>query len=448
MTTSSINRLLRVDRWPAWAQHLWHCSVVYIQDVERTDLLKQASAMAYTTLFSLVPSIAAVFTLLGLFLPLLGNHADLLDSARQFLFKNLATGSGTQVVEYLEKFTASLNLKSIGMSAFIMLLFTLIMLLQQIEGALNRIWLVSNGRPMHMRFIYFWLFLTLGMLGLSVVIGLSTKNAFTTLLTKKTLAVADSADDIPIIAMTSSWLAGCAIFFLIYKVVPNCFVKNKSAGRGALLAGTAFYTLSKVYTLYVSKGTNYKSVYGTLAAMPIFLLWMYVCWVILLAGALFAWRWQTGFPNRSESKSIEAATTNIEKTRNHTIRTRLPLLTLLTIYGRFADGSGEGISTSEMVSKFHLPHAWIHEAIDVLRDFGLVVVGQPAKLSLGINDNERWFPTQPAEKVTMERFFTMLSAPVDEWFEQWEGDISDELKRLVFKSGTELHKRTVAELIA
>ena len=356
--------------------------------------------MAYTTLFSLVPSIAAVFALLGLFLPLLGNHADLLDSAKQFLFRNLATGSGTQVVEYLEKFIAGLNLKSIGMSAFVGLLFTLVLLLQQIEGALNRIWLVSNGRPMHMRFIYFWLFLTLGMLGLSVVIGLSTKNAFTTLLTQKTLAVADSADDIPIISMASSWLAGCAIFFLVYKVVPNCFVKNKAAGRGALVAGTAFYALSKIYTIYVSKFANYKSVYGTLAAMPIFLMWIYVCWVILLAGALFAWRWQTGFPHRNESKSIEAATTSIEKTRNHTIRTRLPLLTLLTIYGRFADGSGEGISTSEMVSKFHLPHAWIHEAVEALRDFGLVVIAHPAKLSLGMTDNERWFPTQPAEKVT------------------------------------------------
>lgn len=435
MTTSSIKRLMRTERWPAWAQELCHCTLVYVHDVERTDLLKQASAMAYTTLFSLVPSIAAVFTLLGLFLPLLGNHGDLLDSARQFLFKNLATGSGTQVVEYLEKFIAGLNLKTIGVTAFVFLLVTLVSLLKQIEEALNRIWLVSDARPLIMRFIYFWLFLTLGMLGLSILIGLSAKLSFATLLTKKTLAVADSADDIPVIAMTFSWLAGCAVFYLVYKIVPNCFVKNKSAVRGALLAGTLFYILSKFYTLYVSKYANYKSVYGTLAAFPIFLMWIYVCWVIVLAGALFAWRWQQGFPSLRESKTIEAATTNMERMRNHQIRTHLPFLTLLTIYQRFLQGTGQGISTSDLVTQFHLPYVWIHESVEVLRELNLVLLGKPSGILMAGSDNERWFPTQPPENVSTERFAAMLSQPLDQWFESWDSDVPENIKELVFKNG-------------
>lgn len=447
MTTSSISRLMKTDRWPAWAQQLWHSGIIYWQDVERTDLTKQASAMAYTTLFSLVPSIAAVFTLLGLFLPLLGGHADLLDTARQFILRNLATGSGTQVIEYLEKFIAGLNLKSIGTWAFALLLVTLVLLLKQIEEALNRIWLVSEGRPMLTRFIYFWLFMTLGMLGLSILIGLSTKYSFTTLITQKTLAVADSADDIPFIAMTMNWLVGCGIFFLVYKVVPNCFVHNKAALRGAFLAGTLFYILSKLYTVYVSKYANYKNVYGTLAAMPIFLLWIYVCWVILLAGALFAWRWQTGFPSLRESKTIEAATTNSEKNRNHEIRTRLPFLTLLTIYAKFSDGSGEGISTSELVTKFRLPHSWVYESVDLLRELGLVLLGKPASITLTGRDTERWFPTQPANAVGMERFKAMLDAPLDQWFESWDSELSDDVKQLVFKNGKDLSGKTVGDLI-
>ena len=118
--------------------------------------------MAYVTLFSLVPSLAAVFTLLGLFLPILGEHSNLMDMARQFLFKNLATGSGTSVIEYLDRYIAGLNLKRIGMSAFAGLIVTLIILLRQIEEALNRIWMVHKARTMMTRFIYFWLFLVGG----------------------------------------------------------------------------------------------------------------------------------------------------------------------------------------------------------------------------------------------------------------------------------------------
>lgn len=446
MTESSIKRFLSRDHWPLWAKKSHHYVTVYIKDMERSNLLKQASAMAYTTLFSLVPSLAAVFTLLGLFLPVLGSHSSLLDDARQFVFKNLATGSGTQVIEYLESFIAGLNLKKIGMSAFVGLLITLVLLLRQIEEALNSIWLVTTPRPMVKRFIYFWLFLTLGMFALSVVIGLTTSYSFTALLTKKTLAVADRADDIPIFSMTSSWLVGCFVFFFIYKIVPNCQVKNKPAVRGALLAGTLFYILGKLYTIYVGNFASYKSVYGTLAALPIFLLWLYVCWLILLAGALFAWRIQTGFPSREQDKTVETAKTQIEHLRNHAIRKRLPLLTLIAIHMKFADGSGEGISTDELVAKFKLPHAWIHQATELLQDLKLIVIGSFTN-NVDTGEGERWFPTNPSQSVSIAQFEEKLNSPLNEWVDAWTPEIPEDIKQLLVNEKALSPKATLASLI-
>ncbi|MCX6116754.1 MAG: YihY family inner membrane protein [Proteobacteria bacterium] len=432
MTESYIKRYFAYEKWPSWAKKYYHHTNIYFQDVQRSDLTKQASAMAYITLFSLVPSLAALFTLLGLFLPVLGSNAGLLDDARQFLFKYLATGSGTQVVSYLESFIAGLNLKKIGMSAFVGLLFTLVMLLRQIEDALNRIWLVTVARPMVTRFIYFWLFITLGMFGIAVVLGLSTSYSITTLITKKTLAVADHADSIPIISIAFSWLLNCLVFYLIYKVVPNCTVQNRSALRGAALAGTIFFILSKTYAVYVSK-LSYQSVYGTLAALPIFLMWIYFCWVVVLAGALFAWRIQTGFPPIETEKSIEAATSPLEHLRNHSVKTRLPLIVLVLIHKKFLDGDRTGISTGDLVKALKLPHEWVFDAIELLKHQSLIVSAnvQDAGGLTGSGGSERWFPTSNASSISVGSFLGQITSPLHDWIASWNPDLSPKIKQVL-----------------
>ena len=419
-----INILKDRSRWPLWAQRLFHYATIYSQDASRSDLTKQASAMAYVTLFSLVPSLAAIFTLLGLFLPILGDNSNLMNEGRQFLFKYLATGSGTQVVDYLERFIAGLNLKRIGMSAFVGLMVTLVILLRQIEEALNRIWMVHQARPMLTRFIYFWLFLTLGMFSLSIVIGLSTSYSVTAMITQKTLAAADRADDIPIISMTFNWAFTCLLFFLAYKVIPNCEVKNNAARGGAILAGTMFYLLSKLYTLYVTSFASYKSIYGTLAALPIFLMWIYVCWIVLLAGALLAWRWQNGWPPLDEDKTIEATVTSMDEHRNRGIRSMLPSLALLAVYDGFRNG--KGMDRASITEELRLPYGWVHEAIELLRELGLVAFAKVAQSDK--TEREQILPTLPADKMSHDQVTRLTNGPISDWLESWEPATSKNLK--------------------
>lgn len=425
-----INYLLDKSRWPLGAQRLYHFVSIYLKDAQRCELTKQASAMAYVTLFSLVPSLAAIFTLLGLFLPILGEHSELMDQAKQFLLKYLATGSGNQVVEYLETFIAGLNLKRIGMSAFVGLIITLVILLRQIEEALNRIWMVHEARSMITRFVYFWLFLTLGMFSMSVLVGLSTSYSVTAFITKKTLAAADRADDIPIISMLFNWSFTCAFFFLAYKVIPNCQVRNKAARGGAILAGTLFYSLSKLYTVYVTRFANYKSIYGTLSALPIFLLWIYVCWVILLAGALLAWRWQNGWPPLTEEKTLESTQNQLDEHRNRAIRGMLPSLVLVAIYEKFQDGKGHNITT--LVEELKLPYSWVYEAIELLRELGFVAhakVTTSDKLEV-----DQILPTHPADKISFKDLATKTENPVVEWLDAWEPASSKSIKAFKEKS--------------
>jgi membrane protein len=414
-------------RWPLWLQTAVHHATIYIHDSQRAELTKQASAMAYVTLFSLVPSLAAVFTLLSLFLPIFGDNANIMDQGRQFLFKYLANGSGSTVVEYLESFLAGLNFKKIGMTAFVGLLVTLVVLLRQIEEALNRIWMVHKSRPMLTRFVYFWLFLTLGMLSLSVVLGLSTGYSVTAMITKKTLAAAGKADDIFIVAAAFNWAITCVIFFLAYKVIPNCDVSNRAARGGALWAGTLFYFISKFYTLYVTNFASYKSVYGTLAALPIFLMWIYVCWVILLAGALFAWRWQKGWPPLNEDKTLESAATALDEHRNRQLRGLLPSITLVIVYDQFRAGKSVDIAT--LVTQLDLPHAWVSEAVDMLRDLGLIAFANLIETTT--TAAESILPTRPADQMLISEVSNKFDSPLTDWLKNWPPAHSKSLKLII-----------------
>ncbi len=405
--------------------------------------------MAYVTLFSLVPSLAAIFTLLGLFLPILGDNSMVMEQGRQFLLKYLATGSGTDVVKYLETFLAGLNLKRIGVSAFVGLIITLIILLRQIEEALNSIWMVHTSRPMLTRFVSFWLFLTLGMFSISILVGLSTSYSVTAVITKKTLQAADQADNIPILSMAFSWAFTCLVFFLAYKIIPNCEVRNKAARGGAILAGSVFYVVSKLYGTYVTSFASYKSIYGTLAALPVFLLWIYVCWVILLAGALLAWRWQNGWPPLREEKTIEATDNMLDEHRNRAIRTMLPELILIAIYERFRQGKGYDITS--LVEELKLPYSWCYEAVDLLREVGLVAqakVMQPDKTEM-----EQILPTQPAEKISFKDLANMTDLPVADWLDLWEPHSSESLKAFkknIKATGLDFHRTgttTIASVV-
>ncbi len=127
-------------------------------DAERSDLFKHASGMAYVTLFSLVPSLAAVFALISLFKPVFGPGSQIFDLVQSFILTNLATGTGQMVTSHIRGFLANLNMTKIGLTGFLGLIFSLVLILRQIELAFNTIWQVSKPRHVIMRFIYFWTF--------------------------------------------------------------------------------------------------------------------------------------------------------------------------------------------------------------------------------------------------------------------------------------------------
>lgn len=415
-----------------------HILRILYGDIERSDLLKQAEAMAYTTLFSLVPSLAVVFTLLSLFSPLLGEHGTVMAQLRTMILKNLAAGSGPQVIDYLSKFIANLDIKKIGVTSFAFLIGTLVLLLKQIEVSLNHIWLVQSTRNLISRFIYFWTFLTLGILVGAIVFGFMSAMHMDSLYSllgmgfKETTVVADSwLGDF--FTSLLAWFGAFIFFFLLYRVVPNCFVSVREASAGALVGSLLFHQGGRLYAYYVSHFAKYASIYGAVAAIPIFLFWLYLCWVIILFGALFAWRIQQGFP---ADDSVTAAISPPEQLRNLQVQSLLPLIALVVIYDHYRRGTGHGVGIKEMTRKLRLPVEWIRNAVECLRSFGYVLLTGPhAADGIGASiDNDELFPAFPAEKLSLNKLFPQYSKGLATWFAGWEHEYEVDFT-LVLKNG-------------
>lgn len=426
-------------------------TVLLLSDIKRLDLLKHASAMAYVTLLSLVPSLAVVFTLISLFKPFFSQGGDIMGMAQGFILQNLASGSGEQVVTYLESFIANIDVTKIGITSFAALLYTLITLLNQIEQALNRIWYVTKTRHLVTRFIYFWTFLTLGTFLIGITIGVISGFSFSNLIPN----IGQTSDQI---AMTRgigssivSWGSGLLFFFLLYKVVPNCTIPNRSALIGGIAAFVLFQIASKAYGYYALNSKSYSSLYGSLAAVPLFLLWLYICWVIILIGGLISWRAMMGFPVNEEVK-IDKKNTPEEDLRDAQLQTFVPAFVLLAIYRHFRDGSGTGLTGIAIAEKLNLRLDWVERTIETLSSLGFVVgtrgSGDATTASIM---TEELFPAFPADTVSLQKLISGLTDKTREWLANWATDFpTDFVKALMLVKDMDqktLTKSTLADLL-
>jgi membrane protein len=250
----------------------------------RIDLLNQASAMAYTTLFALVPFLAALFTVISLVSSYFSSTAEVVQYIEQFILTHLAQESGHEVMAFLRNFIRSMDLTTLGLASVGSVLLTLLLLLRQIEVVFNQIWQVTRERNIFTRLLKFISIVGLAALLFSLTWTLGSGLAEISALFRDTLNQATTAGSG--FSATVSLLVLWAFFILLFKVVPNTHVPLASACVGGGISTLLFFAARWGYSWYLGNFLFYKTIYGALAAVPIFLLWLYICWVIVLLGAL------------------------------------------------------------------------------------------------------------------------------------------------------------------
>jgi len=260
---------LRDPRWlRAFSLHLW--------DHFRHDrCFEAAGALSYTSLLALVPLMAVILGVLSAF-PVFDYGVEQL---QDFIFSNFVPAAGDVVREYLNQFIA----RSTGLTGTgtLFLVVTAIILMSTIEKSLNRIWRVDRVRHPTSRLVMYWAVLTLGPMLLGGSLGLTSYLAALPLLAPE---FARSTLQSGLLLMTPP-LVALAAFTLIFLLVPNRRVHWRHALAGAAFSALAFELSKRGFVLYISNFPTYERLYGALATIPIFLVWIYVSWVVILLGA-------------------------------------------------------------------------------------------------------------------------------------------------------------------
>ncbi|CAE6927496.1 hypothetical protein R70211_04876 [Paraburkholderia domus] len=239
-----------------------------------------AGSLTFTTMLALVPLATVAFALFTAF-PIFSSFQM---SLQIFLADHLMPAQlNSQIFDYLNQFASKAkSLTTIGM---IFLFVTAVMTMMTVESAFNVIWRVRKARPIAQRILVYWAIITLG----PILIGVSL--SISSYLFTRSIAFT-AVQHIPSVidwALTGAALPLTALAFtMLYVFLPNCRVEWRDAVIGGVAAAIAFELAKRGFGYYVRRIPTYTTVYGAFAAVPLFLLWMYLCWFIALAGAMIA----------------------------------------------------------------------------------------------------------------------------------------------------------------
>lgn len=255
-----------------------HLLRVIWQRFEAGRCAQVAGSLAFTTLLSLVPFITLVAVVLSKF----PQSAQLDSALRGFLLDNLLPEkAGKVIATYAFQFSQkATNLTIVGA---LVLVVTAVLLMRTIDTVINQIWMVRSRRPWAMRLAAYWVALSFGPLLLAGGVFVATA------ILSMSLDIMNEPVWLEAIGLraVSVTILGC-VFTALYYVVPHCSVRFSDAALAGFLAALAFMVMQRLFGVYLSHFPSYTLVYGAFAAVPIFLLWLYLSWIVVLLGAVVA----------------------------------------------------------------------------------------------------------------------------------------------------------------
>lgn len=259
-------------------QDVWRLLRFLVMCLRQDQCDQAAASLTFTTLLSLVPMLAIALTVFSAF-PVFDDFAT---QIKIYLLNNMMPDkAGAIISRYMEQFAESASqLTAVGIA---FLAITAMSMMLTIDKAFNVIWRVSQPRPLLKRLVIYWAVLTLAPL----LIGASL--SLTSWLVGLSMGY---AKNIPIFGVGAlkilPTLFTTLAFTLLFRLVPNRYVPLAHAFIGAVVAAVLFEAMNRVFGLYVTHFPSYKLVYGAFASVPIFLLWIYLSWLIILFGAEIA----------------------------------------------------------------------------------------------------------------------------------------------------------------
>src|SRR5258706_2464913 len=255
----------------------WEFFLALVTRFREERATQTAGSLTYTTLLSLVPLFTVALAITTAF-PVFD---EWIGSLQLFILENVLpqTPAVGSIIDPINSFTQNPGrLTAIGIVGFMV---TAVMLMLTIDNALNRIFRVQRRRSLLMNVFVYWTIVTLGPVLIAVSLSMTTVGLAATLGAWYLDAAAEA------LLRGLPFIFTCAALALLYGVVPARSVALRHALTGGIVAGIGFELAKRAFAFYLQQVPTYTLIYGAFATIPIFLVWLYVSWVVVLAGAVF-----------------------------------------------------------------------------------------------------------------------------------------------------------------
>lgn len=244
------------------------------QRLRDASFARMAASLAFTTLLGIVP----LFTVALAYVARFPVYRQWLDSLEPFLVKFLLPDSSNAVRQYLAEFTTkAAGVEGIGT---VFLIITAVLLVAQVEREINAVWGIYKARSLPRRIVVY----AVGFVAVPAMVG-GAVYATSWVIGQSIAAVPVASEALSLLVQPAEIAIATLVLTMLYKLVPARRVPMRDAMIGALLAATAFEVAKLGFKIYIRQVPTYRVVYGALAALPLFLVWIYVSWIILLVGA-------------------------------------------------------------------------------------------------------------------------------------------------------------------
>ncbi|MEO8123810.1 MAG: YihY family inner membrane protein [Burkholderiales bacterium] len=343
--SEEVSRALQaLQNWP------WLETVRILRQRFREDRLGlTASSLTFTTIMALVPLVTVALALFSAF-PMFGRFQD---SLQRYFLQSLVPSSIVQpVMQGLTSFAE--QAAKVGSLGLAFLVITALALMATIDRALNAIWRVPRMRSFGRRVLIYWGATTL--LPLALGVGLSATS----------LAISASRGLIGGLPGGVGLLFDVLAFALLgaamtamYHFVPNTHVRWRHAIAGGLFVAVAFECAKRALAWYLLRVPGYSLVYGAFATVPIFLLWTYMSWLIVLFGAVIA----------AYAPSLQSRMRPLQDSPGARFGLAVAMLREL-ISAR--DQPGHGLSSEQLWSKLRIDPLQVEPLLDTLVDLDWV----------------------------------------------------------------------------
>lgn len=358
-------------------------AIIVVRGFVSDGCMLRASALTYATLLSIVPLLALMFSLIKGF-----GGQNILEP---LLFKVFTHGS-EEVIGAILSYIENTNFRRLGTVGLVILVATVLALLSNIEKSFNHIWGVKETRTLIRRFSDYFSVVLLSPLLIVAALSLTT-TLRSQALVQKMLETAVIGEALLLLFNVLPYLAVWAAFTFMYLFMPNTRVKLRAALVGGVFGGTLWQLAQWAYVNFQIGVSRYNAIYGTMAALPILIVWLYVSWMIVLFGLELTYAVQNATIIREEYG---------EEPVNFASRERVAMTVLLLCSESFYSGSVPW-NHARLCSELKLPPRLVRS---VLND--LVKMGWLAKVEDPVLDQFVYHPGKAPETIEVHAVIQAL----------------------------------------